>query len=59
MISSFTSGGTWAASRSRLFLTPSITATVFSPDCRRISRITVGTPLSRAADRCSLVPSSA
>ncbi len=37
----------------------SITATVFSPDCRRTSRMTEGTPLSRATERCSAVPSSA
>ena len=36
-----------------------MTATVFSPDCRRTSRITLGTPLSRATERCSAVPSSA
>jgi len=35
-----------------------MTATVFSPDCRRTSRMTVGAPLRRAAERCSLVPSS-
>ena len=59
MTSILTSGGTCGASRARLFLMPSMTATVFSPDCRRISRMTVGTPFSRAAERCSLVPSSA
>ena len=29
-------------------LTPSMTATVFAPDCRRMARVTVGTPLRRA-----------
>ena len=47
------------ARRSRLRLTASITATVFAPDWRRISSVTVGTPLSRATERCSFVPSSA
>ena len=36
-----------------------MTATVFSPDCRRTSRMTLGTPFSRATERCSAVPSSA
>ena len=35
-----------------------MTATVFEPDCRRTSMITVGLPLSLARLRCSLVPSS-
>ena len=46
-------------SRARFALTASITATVFAPDCRRISRVTVGTPFRRTTERCSLVPSSA
>ena len=36
----------------------SMTCTVFSPDCRRTSRITLGTPFSRATERCSFVVSS-
>ena len=32
---------------------------VLAPDCRLTWSCTVGTPLSRASDRCSLVPSSA
>ena len=46
-------------SRARFALTASITATVLAPDCRRTSRMTVGTPLTRTAERCSFVPSSA
>src|SRR3972149_6224295 len=42
-----------------LRLASSMTATVLAPDWRRTSRTTVGTPLSRAVDRCSRVPSSA
>ena len=59
MISSVTSAGSRDWSRFKLALVASITATVFSPDWRRTSSTTVGTPLSRAAERCSLVPSSA
>ena len=47
------------ARRARFFLAESMTATVFSPDWRRTSSTTVGTPSRRAAERCSLVPSSA
>ncbi len=36
-----------------------MTATVLAPDWRRICSCTVGTPFSRASERCSLVPSSA
>ncbi len=59
MTSSFTSGGSCCCRRANFAFTPSMTATVFSPDCRRTSRMTVGAPLRRAAERCSLVPSSA
>ncbi len=59
MISARTSAGRVSLSRARFALTASITATVFSPDWRRTSRITVGTPFTRTAERCSLVPSSA
>ena len=59
MISVLMSAGSRGARRARLVLTASMTATVFSPDCRRTSRTTLGTPLMRAAVRCSLVPSSA
>ncbi len=59
MISSFTSLGSVGVSRARFPLTASITATVLVPDCRRTSRMTVGTPLTRTAERCSFVPSSA
>ncbi len=52
--------GIWRAERARgSALAASMTATVFSPDCRRTSRMTVGTPFSRATERCSVVPSSA
>ena len=59
MMSTLTSAGRTGASRARFFLTASITATVFSPDWRRTSRMTVGAPFTRTAERCSLVPSSA
>ena len=59
MTSSLTSAGKLRREPRRFSLTASITATVFAPDWRRTSRITVGTPLSRAGERCSLVPSSA
>ncbi len=53
------SGGSCDSTRASDSLTPSITSTVLAPDCRRMSRLTVGTPFSRAIERCSLVPSSA
>ena len=59
MTSSRTPPGIWGAMRARLCLAASMTATVFSPDCRRTSRMTLGTPFSRATERCSAVPSSA
>ena len=51
--------GSWAWTRRQVGLDASITATVFAPDWRRTSRVTVGTPFRRASERCSLVPSSA
>ena len=48
-----------AAMRARFCFEASMTAMVFAPDWRRTSSVTVGTPLSRASERCSLVPSSA
>ncbi len=59
MVSSFKSGGSCDFTRAIPSFTDSITSTVLAPLCRRISRLTVGTPFSRDAERCSLVPSSA
>ncbi len=53
------SAGICACTRSSAVFTPSMSSTVLAPDCRRISRVTVGTPFKRATERCSLVPSSA
>jgi hypothetical protein len=59
MISSRTPGGNSAMASARFSLTESITSMVLAPIWPRTSRTTVGTPLSRARLRCSLVPSSA
>ncbi len=58
MTSSLTSSGNCALTRGITSFRPLMTSTVFAPDCRRMSSVTVGVPLRRENERCSFVPSS-
>ena len=49
MTSSSTSAGICVRTRARFVFTASMTATVFDPVCRRMARVTVGTPSQNAA----------
>ena len=56
-ISMVVPGGSSLCRVSISFFTRSTTPTVLAPDCLRISRPMAGTPLTRARDRCSSMPS--